>query len=128
MLFRSYDAAVRKLHQTISKLLKNRFPKARVSIYGSCLSKLSLGKGADVDLSLWLPEAAKLQTDFQEGRIEAGKYERQMKQFVYQVYHKLNARSNEFRGMQPITRARVPVVKGTYNFANNPFSFDGSIK
>ena len=94
----------------------------------TCLSNLSLGKGADVDLSLWLPEADKLQTDFHEGLVGASKYEKQMKQYVYQVFHKLNNRGHEFRDVQPVTRARVPVVKGTYNMAQNPYASDGSIK
>ena len=123
-----YDAAVRKLHQTVSKILKNRFQGARVSIYGSCLSNLSLGKGADVDLSLWLPQADTIQCNFQAGTMDATNYERQMKQFVFQVFHKLKNRNQEFAEMQPVTRARVPVVKGTYLLANNPYATDGSIK
>ena len=123
-----YRKAVNKLHYRVSKLLTSRFPKARVSIYGSCLSNLSLGKGADVDLSLWIPEADKLKQKFQNGDIDATVYEKDMKRFVYQVNHKLKNLQQEFRGMLPITRARVPVVKGTYNYANNPYSPDGSIK
>jgi hypothetical protein len=123
-----YDAAVRKLHQKISDLLKERFPEARVSIYGSCLSDLSLGKGADVDLSLWLPKAEELRTDFEAGRLEAHNYEKRMKTFVFQVFHKLKNCGHMFRDLQPITRARVPVVKGTYNHAKNPYSPDGSLK
>jgi hypothetical protein len=123
-----YQKAVNKLHQRLTKLLINRFPKARVSIYGSCLSNLSLGKGADVDLSLWIPEAENLQTAFQDGEVDANVYERDMKRFVYQACHKLKNLPSEFHGMQAITRARVPVIKGTYSFANNPYSADGSIK
>lgn len=123
-----YHTAVERLHQRLVKLLTDRFPNARVSIYGSCLSNLSLGKGADVDLSLWIPEAERLKTAFHDGEIEASVYEKDMKRFVYQVFHKFKNLQREFRGMQPITRARVPVVKGTYNFAHNPYSSDGSIK
>jgi hypothetical protein len=123
-----YEVAVAKLHQTISKLLKERFPDSRVSIYGSCLSNLSLGKGADVDLSLWLPRAAQLQSDFHDGKIEANVYERQMKTFVYQVFHKLSNRGQEFQKVMPVTRARVPVVSGLYKFAQNPYTIDGSIQ
>jgi hypothetical protein len=123
-----YDAAVRKLHQKISELLKERFPEARVSIYGSCLSNLSLGKGADVDLSLWLPRAEELRTDFEQGRLEASIYEKRMKTYVFQVFHKLKNFGQMFRDLQPVTRARVPVVKGTYNFAKNPYSQDGSLR
>ena len=123
-----YDAAVRKLHQKISELLKERFPEARISIYGSCLSNLSLGKGADVDLSLWLPKAEELRADFEQGRLEASIYEKRMKSFVFQVFHKLKNFGQMFRDLQPVTRARVPVVKGTYNFAKNPYSQDGSLR
>jgi hypothetical protein len=125
---KSYHKAVNKLHQRLIKLLTTRFPTARVSIYGSCLSNLSLGKGADVDLSLWIPEAERLKTAFHKGEVEANVYERDMKRFVYQACHKLRNLQQEFRGMQAITRARVPVVKGTYAFAQNPYSSDGSIK
>jgi DNA polymerase sigma len=124
----SYRKSIHKLHNRLTILLTKRFPNARLSIYGSCLSDLSLGKGSDVDLSLFLPEVDKLKTDFEQGNLDAHVYEREMKRFVYQVNHKLNALKHEFRGMQPITRARVPVVKGTYNYADNPYTVDGSIK
>jgi hypothetical protein len=89
---------------------------------------LSLGKGADVDLSLWLPRAEELRTDFEQGRLEASIYEKRMKTFVFQVFHKLKNFGQMFRDLQPVTRARVPVVKGTYNFAKNPYSQDGSLR
>lgn len=123
-----YRSAVVKLHQRLTKLLTNRFPGARVSIYGSCLSNLSLGAGADVDLSLSIPSAEEMKKDFQQGKLGAAAYDREMKRLVYQAYHKLNYLQKEFRDMQPITRARVPVVKGTYNFASNPYAQDGSLK
>jgi hypothetical protein len=101
-----YDDTINQLHQRILKLLKNRFPGARLSIYGSCLSNLSLGIGADVDLSLWIPEAERVKTGFQEGSISARTYEQSMKKFVYQAFHILKNRDREFTNMQPITRAR----------------------
>lgn len=128
LIQKQYDAAVRKVHLKISALLKERFPEARVSIYGSCLSNLSLGKGADVDLSLWIPKAEELQVGFEEGRLEANKYQKAMKSLVFQVFHKLKHCGKMFGDLQPVTRARVPVVKGTYNFAKNPYSSDGSLK
>jgi hypothetical protein len=123
-----YNSAVSKLRQKISDILQERFPDARISIYGSCLSDLSLGKGADVDLSLWMPKAEQLRNDFERGRLEANAYEKRMKSFVFQVFHKLNNCGHMFRDLQPVTRARVPVVKGTYNFAKNPYAADGSLK
>ena len=123
-----YNLAIKRLHQRISSLLSQRFPNSRLSIYGSCLSDLSIGQASDVDLSLWLPEAAALKADFGCGGISASKYEKQMKQFVYQACRKLEHLNGEFRNMQPVTRARVPVLKGTFITANNPHTQDGSIK
>ena len=123
-----YLDAIDNVHARLTKLLTSRFPKARLSIYGSCLSDLSLGQASDVDLSLWIPEAAKLKAGFEGGTVSASKYERDMKRMVYTACRKLEHLPMEFRGMQPITRARVPVVKGTYTCAQNPHAPDGSIK
>jgi hypothetical protein len=123
-----YQNAIKRLHERLTNLLTRRFPNARLSIYGSCFSDLSLGKSSDVDLSLWIPDANKLKEGFRDGSIEAIKYERDMKRLVFQVCRKLEQFPREFRSMTPITRARVPVVKGAYTDANNPHSADGSIK
>jgi hypothetical protein len=123
-----YQNAIKRLHERLTNLLTRRFPKARLSIYGSCFSDLSLGKSSDVDLSLWIPDANKLKEGFRDGSIEAIKYERDMKRLVFQVCRKLEQFPRDFRSMTPITRARVPVVKGAYSDANNPHSADGSIK
>ena len=123
-----YQDAITRVHQRIEKLLKHRFPGARLSIYGSCLSELSLGHASDIDLSLWLPEMAKLKQSFKDGLIEAAKYEKETKNVVYQACRKLENYQHEFRNMQPIARARVPVLKGTYLKAGNPHSQDGNIK
>ena len=125
---RQYLDAINRVHRRIEKLLKNRFPGARLSIYGSCLSDLSLGHASDIDLSLWLPEAEKLKRRFQDGTIEASKYEKDTKRIVYQACRKLENYQHEFRNMQPIVRARVPVLKGTYLKAGNPHTEDGNIK
>jgi hypothetical protein len=123
-----YLKAIKNVHARLTKLLTGRFPQARLSIYGSCLSDLSLGQASDVDLSLWIPEAARLKAGFEGGTISASTYERDMKRMVYAACRKLEQLPQEFRGMQPITRARVPVVKGTYTQAHNPHAPDGSIK
>ena len=47
-----YLNAINALHNRLSTVLKNRFSGARLSIYGSCLSDLSLGKHSDVDVSV----------------------------------------------------------------------------
>lgn len=124
----SYGKSVSKLHRRLSNLLTTRFNGARLSIYGSCLSNLSLGKGSDVDLSLWIPEAERLKTSFADGSIAPEFYQRNMKKMVYQAFDRLNYLKSEFRNMVPITHARIPVITGTYIYADNPYSDDGSIE
>jgi len=126
-LDQQYQKAVRRIHSRLSNLLTSRFPGARVSIYGSCLSNLSLGKGSDVDMSLWIPQADVLKRGFRDGSVDARQYEQSMKNLVYKVFRKLSNHKAEFRSMTPITKARIPVITGTYVYAHNPFTEDGSI-
>ena len=100
----------------------------QLSIYGSCLSNLALGKASDVDMSLWIPAAENLKNDFENGSIDARQYDQSMKKLVYQVFRKLSKLKAEFRAMTPITKARIPVISGTYNYAGNPYTEDGSIE
>jgi len=122
-----YDQAVRSLHRRLSHLLERDFPGARLSVYGSCLSNLSL-KASDVDLSLWLPQADHAKKSFQNGNWPPEKYEREMTKLVRDVWRKLMYRKSEFADMICVTRARVPVVKGCYLKANNPHTADGSLQ
>ncbi len=123
-----YLAAISTLHTKLNELLTSRFRGARLSLYGSCMSNLSLGQSSDVDLSLYIPLAETNQRDFDEGRITASKYEKQMKSLVFQVCRRLETVRNSFRDMQPVARARVPVVSGCFLPAENPHSPDGSIR
>eukprot|EP00536_Pseudo-nitzschia_multiseries_P014864 jgi/Psemu1/216123/e_gw1.778.45.1 len=122
-----YQKAVRRFHLRLSNVLTSRFPGARLSIYGSCLSNLSLGKGSDVDMSLWIPAADSLKRGFHDGSVGARQYEQSVKNLVYKVFRKLSNLKSEFRSMIPITKARIPVITGTYVHAHNPFTEDGSI-
>ena len=79
-------------------------------------------------MSLWIPAADSLKKDLNDGNIDAKEYEQSMKRLVFQVSRKLSNLKNEFRGMTPITKARIPVVTGTYIYAGNPFTEDGSIE
>ncbi|KAL3912512.1 MAG: hypothetical protein SGILL_006851 [Bacillariaceae sp.] len=122
-----YQRAVSKLHRRLSNILTRAFQGARLSIYGSCLSNLSLGKGSDVDLSLWIPFADELKRDFDDGFISADEYSRKMANLVHQANRKLKFMQSEFRNMVAITRARIPVITGTFAYADNPYTEDGSI-
>lgn len=79
-------------------------------------------------MSLWIPAADSLKRGFRDGSIDARQYEQSTKKLVYQVFRKLSNLKAEFRGMTPITKARIPVITGTYVYAGNPFTEDGSIE
>jgi DNA polymerase sigma len=123
----AYTRSINILHEHLSKLIQQRFPDARLSVYGSCLSDLSLGKSSDVDLSLDFKRAREVKDQFEIGKCPVQRYESEMKSLVYAVCRTMERRKHEFRAMQPVTRARVPVIKGTYLGANNPYTVDGSI-
>ena len=122
-----YEACVQGLSRHLEGILKQRYNSARLAVYGSCLSDLSLGRGADVDMSLYIPDMAKDREDFQKGTTAVTQYQKRVKNKVYETCRLLERRTNEFRDFTPVTRARVPVVKGTYTRAQNPYSDDGSI-
>ena len=79
-------------------------------------------------MSLWIPAADSLKKDFDNGRIDARQYDQCMKKLVFQVFRKLSKLKAEFRGMTPITNARIPVITGTYIYAGNPYTEDKSIE
>ena len=121
--------AVTNLQRRIIDILSSRFHGARLDIYGSCMSDLSLGKTSDVDLSLHLPHLAEMRNAFRNGKESASKYETEKKRAVFAVVRKLGTDfRSEFRDTLGITRARVPVVKGRWLKAHNPYTDDGSIK
>jgi hypothetical protein len=124
---KQYQKSVQHLHQRIAFILNSDFPGSRLSVYGSCLSNLSL-KGSDVDLSLYLPQADRAKKSFDNGVWSASKYEKEMSTLVRDVFHRLVRRRAEFSEMVPVTRARVPVVKGCYLRANNPYTAGGSLQ
>jgi hypothetical protein len=126
---RLYQQAVDRLVGTLRSILQCQQKGAEVRVYGSCMSNLSLGKSSDVDISLHLPAAAYLKEQFASGNIEANQYERDMKKQVYRINSLLaNQYKIGFRMQECVTRARVPVIKGTYLVAGNPYSPDGSIE
>ena len=79
-------------------------------------------------MSLWIPAADSLKKGFDNGSIDARQYEQSIKKLVFQVFRKLSNLKAEFRGMTPITKARIPVITGTYVYAGNPYTEDGSIE
>ena len=124
-----YQAAVDKLINNLRIVLQQRYRGSEVRVYGSCLSNLSLGKSSDVDISLHLPAFARLKHLFETGQIAADMYEREVKIHVYRTNALLvNHVSSGFRMQECVTRARVPVIKGMYLYAGNPYSPDGALE
>ncbi len=134
-LHRLHAFSVQNLLRRLTQILTGAFRDSHLEIYGSCLSKLYLGKSSDVDISLYIPGAYDIYTRYQDGRMDKISYQKKMKKFVYKTFDSLNDRGNrprgaggvEFRNMEAVPFARVPVIRGIYQNANNPFSKDGSI-
>ena len=128
-----YEKAISNLQKRVFGLLRGRFRRKnddddiRLSVYGSCLSNLSLGRNSDVDLSLYLRSASQNLQAFESGEMGANRYDKDRKNTVYKICRALEQGSgrNEFTDMQPIAHARVPVVRGCYKAANNPFHAQG---
>ncbi|GKZ01378.1 hypothetical protein MPSEU_001088700 [Mayamaea pseudoterrestris] len=123
-----YLASIDALQKRMDALCKKTFgPSSYVTVYGSCLSDLSLGKNADVDISLHVDDADVLRKQYEAGELAVEQYEKQMKAIIMTMFRSLARNRNEFERMEPAARARVPVIRGTWKPANNPHSADGSI-
>ncbi|KAL7559819.1 hypothetical protein ACA910_003982 [Epithemia clementina (nom. ined.)] len=120
-----FQRCITELHRRVSYLLlRQKFaahPAARLSVYGSCWSQLSLGPNSDVDMSLYLPAMHQLQTSFEAGKCTASRFDKERKSLVYQVCRKLEL-YHDFIHLQPVAHARVPVIKGTWTEGRNPYS------
>ncbi len=136
---KKYLISIERLRYRVEQKIRqgrksHEFEDARLDVYGSCLSGLSLGKNADVDLSLTFSEGIEKKLDFEAGDLTAKKYHRHVTDTVYKIKRKLEhsrrvgpSNVDEFREIEAVPRARVPVIKGVYTDANNPHSEDGSL-
>lgn len=122
-----FERAVNKLKQRLDQVLGRRFPGCRLQVYGSCLSDLSTGKASDVDISIHIPALEKAKKQFEAGSMTPKKYESELKRHVYCVRGNLGDNDRDFKDLQAVARARVPVVKGCYLFAENPHTQCGSL-
>ena len=122
-----FASAVRRLKQKLDYVLQGRFRGCRLQVYGSCLSNLSIGISSDVDMSIHIPELKDAKDRFERGTMTAKKYDSILKRHVYAVRGRLLEFNQDFFDTEAVARARVPVVKGTYRFAENPHTNDGSL-
>jgi hypothetical protein len=74
---KAFLRSIDDVHRRVSHLLQGRFPrdKIRLSVYGSCLSNLSLGHNSDVDMSLYLHSIDYVQQAFETGVSTASQYD-----------------------------------------------------
>ena len=126
-LRKSHKATVSNLCNTLAKTLDKRYNNGKLTVYGSCLNDLNLGKSSDVDISIFIPALAIIRQQFEKGIMKANEYERNMKESVYGVLRAIERNSRYgscFYDMVPVTRARIPVVKGKFSSKNGPVAFD----
>ncbi|KAL7445827.1 hypothetical protein ACHAXH_009636 [Discostella pseudostelligera] len=116
--------SINKLHQHLTRAISRRFNGARLTVYGSCLSGLALEGSHDVDISIYLPQLDRLKQDFDGGTISAAEYEKKMRKTIFNVRDILQSyRSEQFLNLFAVTRARVPVIKGSM-IAQKSLAFD----
>ena len=126
-----FRRSIKDLRRRVLYLVKQRFSDCELSVYGSCLTQLtsssttntnnSTTMSSDVDLSLHLPQLQALQQAFERGDCPASRYDKERKSMVYQVCRKLE-RYGDFVNLTPVPHARVPVIKGTWTDARNPYT------
>lgn len=121
-----FASAVRRLKKRLDSVLTGRFRGCRLEVYGSCLSDLTIGKTSDVDISIHIPFLKEAKDQFERGCMTATNYERTLKNHVFALQRRL-ADFRDFFNTQAVARARVPLVKGSYRFAKNPHTLDGSL-
>ena len=124
----AFFIAVERLQQTLTTALHRRFRGCRLEVYGSCLANLSSGKSSDVDISIHIPELKEAKDKFERGVYTALQYDTIFKRQVYILEGTLRNFQGAFFDTRAVARARVPVVRGAYRFAMNPYSVDGSIR
>lgn len=105
---------VKQVYSKLSEMLKSSriFRNAKLSIYGSSLTKLSVN-GSDVDLSLDMPHTPN------KGKNDEFKHattKSSTKSYAYALKNLLesNRTGGVFLDVQAIHWARIPVVKGRY--------------
>jgi DNA polymerase sigma len=123
----AFSRSVIKVKSELESVLVSRFPGCKLQVYGSCLSDLSIGESSDVDISIYIPSLHRAKNRLFRNKIDSIAYQKIVKRFVYALYGRLCIKSDSFFNLQPVTRARVPVVKGCYRLAGNPLSKDGSL-
>lgn len=123
------EKSIEQLQRKLTNAISRRFKGAHLTVYGSCLSGLALEGSHDVDISVYIPYLQHLKDAFDDGEINAEKYEKEMRRTIFQVRDALISPScgGSFVDVLAITRARVPVIKGTDQHACNPYTADGHL-
>ena len=119
--------SIERLQSQLEKAISRRFNGVRLTVYGSCLSGLALEGSHDVDISIYIPELHRLRSDFDNGDISGEEYQTKSKKIIFKVRDSLlYCREERFEDLFAVTRARVPVVKGSA-YMRNPYTQDGHL-
>ena len=119
--------AISELQRKLTAAISHKMSSdTRLTVYGSCLSGLTLEGSHDVDVLVYIPELDRLKRTFDDGK--ASNYERRTRNWIYRVRDSL-VRHKEygdlFINVLAVSQARVPV--GVDRYANNPYSDSGQL-
>mmetsp|Transcript_2023 Transcript_2023/g.2281 ORF Transcript_2023/g.2281 Transcript_2023/m.2281 type:complete len:1010 (+) Transcript_2023:90-3119(+) len=110
----AHKTCLEYLHRELTTVLSRRYCDVNLTVYGSFLSGLSLGK-SDVDISLHMPQLLNLKKDHSRSRINDQTYQQKLKKIVYRVKDTITQQGRgSFFNTAAVPYARVPVVKGTF--------------
>ena len=119
--------SIERLQSQLQNAISRRFKGVRLTVYGSCLSGLALEGSHDVDISIFIPELHRLRSDFDDGNVDGDEYQKKSKKIIFKVRDSLQyCREEQFEDLFAVTRARVPVVKGSA-YMQNPYTEDGHL-
>ena len=86
-----------------------------LTVYGSRLTELSLGRASDVDILLQIQTVSQLKNDLANKKISMLDYKKKMKDFVKEVRNKIcEGGERSFFDVSATPYAPVPIIKGTF--------------
>ena len=123
--------SISNLQEKLTEAISYRMSRnSRLTVYGSCLSGLTLEGSHDVDVSVYIPELYYLKEQFDNGKLSASQYDTRMSKLIFRVKNALvhhKKYGDSFIDVFAITKARVPVIKGVDRYSNNPYSESGHL-
>ena len=122
----SLDSAIQRLQEELYNSLSPFYSDCQLTIYGSCLSNLSLEAISDVDISISIPRLKQLKVSLNEAKISEKIYFRRFQDCMFTI-RSLFTRNPKIVDIVVVTRARIPLIKGRVLHVGNPLTTDGSM-